>query len=257
MKKTALLPAMLLSLAAVVSVCAASFGATVIPARRADSGAGASAASFGPATGLSSGGSGHKLLYQGHGSFRIVTADGHVIYVDPYAGEGYDLPADLILMTHSHMDHTKDELIENRKEGCQTITWAEALVNGEYKSFDLGYVKVEAVQAGNNKNHDINVCVGYIITMPDGVSVYATGDTSTTAQMAELASRDLHYAFFCCDGKFNMDIPEAIECAKAVKARHSIPYHMAPGELFNAERAAQFEVPGQLIVPAGEEITLK
>ncbi|MBP5395997.1 MAG: hypothetical protein J6Y34_03270, partial [Bacteroidales bacterium] len=32
-----------------------------------------------------------KLLYQGHGSLRIVTGDGKVIYVDPYAGEGYDL----------------------------------------------------------------------------------------------------------------------------------------------------------------------
>ncbi len=38
----------------------------------------------------------HKLLYQGHGSLRIVTSEGKVIYVDPYAGEGYDLPADLI-----------------------------------------------------------------------------------------------------------------------------------------------------------------
>ena len=37
-----------------------------------------------------------RLLYQGHGSLRIVTGEGKVIYVDPYAGDGYDLPADLI-----------------------------------------------------------------------------------------------------------------------------------------------------------------
>ena len=36
--------------------------------------------------------SGHRLLYQGHGSLRIVTAEGKVIYIDPCAGEGYDLP---------------------------------------------------------------------------------------------------------------------------------------------------------------------
>ena len=35
--------------------------------------------------------SGHRPLYQGHGSLRIVTADEKVIYIDPYAGEGYDL----------------------------------------------------------------------------------------------------------------------------------------------------------------------
>ena len=28
------------------------------------------------------------LLYQGHGSFRICTGEGAVIYVDPYAGGG-------------------------------------------------------------------------------------------------------------------------------------------------------------------------
>ena len=37
-----------------------------------------------------------SLLYQGHGSLRITTADNKVIYIDPYAGDGYDLPADLI-----------------------------------------------------------------------------------------------------------------------------------------------------------------
>ena len=31
-----------------------------------------------------------KLLYQGHGSYRITTGEGKVIYVDPFAGEGYD-----------------------------------------------------------------------------------------------------------------------------------------------------------------------
>ena len=33
-----------------------------------------------------------ELLYQGHGSYRIVSNEGVVIYVDPYAGEGYEMP---------------------------------------------------------------------------------------------------------------------------------------------------------------------
>ena len=197
------------------------------------------------------------LLYQGHGSLRIVTGEGKVIYIDPYAGEGYDLPADLILITHGHQDHTAVSLIKSRNEDCQIITWKEALVKGEYKTFDLGYATVEAVQAGNNKNHSIRECVGWLITFPDGITLYATGDTSTTDQMKELAGRNIDYAFFVCDGIYNMDMKEAIACANLVKAKHSIPYHMAPGSLFDEERAELFDTPNRLILPAGEEITLE
>ena len=44
-----------------------------------------------------------KLLYQGHGSFRLVSEKGTVVYVDPYVGEGYDTEADLVLVTHEHL----------------------------------------------------------------------------------------------------------------------------------------------------------
>ena len=75
--------------------------------------------------------------------------------------------------------------------------------------------------------------------------------------MKELAGRDIHYAFFVCDGKYNMDIEEAAACAKMVNARHSIPYHMAPGALFDEKKAEKFDVENRLIVPAGTEITLE
>ena len=198
-----------------------------------------------------------RLLYQGHGSLRIVTAEGKVIYIDPYAGDGYDLPADLILITHGHQDHTAVNLIKNRAEDCQVITWKEGLVKGAYQSFDLDFARVEAVQAGNNRNHDIRECVGWVISLSGGITIYVTGDTSTTEQMKELADREIDYAFFVCDGIYNMDMEEAIACAKLVNAKHSIPYHMVPGKLFDQKRAEKFDVPGRLIVPAGEEIVLE
>lgn len=74
---------------------------------------------------------------------------------------------------------------------CRIIQYTDALENGKYKTFDLGFATVEAVQAGNNKNHDINVCVGWLITLSDGITIYATGDTSTTEQMGELAQRNI------------------------------------------------------------------
>ncbi len=199
-----------------------------------------------------------KLLYMGHASIRIVTPEGKVIYIDPFAGEGYEPAADLILVTHSHSDHSAVEKVANRNSDCRIITWEEALEGGEHKTFDLDYVKVEAVEAGYNKNHDVSKCVGYILTLSDGVSVYVTGDTSTTKQMPQLAERDIDYAFFCCDGVYNMDMAEAAGCAKTVGARHNIPYHMLPANEgnFDRQRAEQFDAPNRLIIEEGEEIDL-
>ena len=72
----------------------------------------------------------------------------------------------------------------------------------------------------------------------------SAGDTSRTEQMAGLAERKIDYAFFCCDGVYNMDLPEAAECAKLVGAKHDIPYHVIAakdGKYFDRERAEQFD----------------
>ncbi len=199
----------------------------------------------------------NTLLYQGHASARIVTSEGKVIYIDPYEGSGYDLPADLILVTHDHYDHSGIDKISGINPDCYIITWKEALVGEKYQSFDLGYVEVEAVEAGYNPNHNVSSCVGYILTFSNGVSVYFTGDTSTTPQMSELASRNLDYAFICCDGVYNMGLEEAAECARVINAKHNIPYHMAPGVDFDMDKAEAFDAPNKLIVKAGEEIVLE
>ncbi len=201
-----------------------------------------------------------KLLYQGHASVRIQTPEGKTIYVDPFFGSGYDIPADLILMTHGHYDHTQTDLITSKADDCRTISWKEALVSGVYQSFDLGYVKVETVEAGYNKNHDKSECVGYILTFSNGATVYLSGDTSTALGMSALADRHLDYAFICCDGVYNMDVSEAAECARIIGAKHTIPYHMVPSDNsngFDRSVAESFEAPGRIILSPGEELVLE
>lgn len=198
------------------------------------------------------------LLYMGQGSIRITSPEGKVIYIDPYAGNGYGPAADLILITHGHSDHNNPEMIKNRNSDCRIITWKESLKDGIRQTFDLGFVTVEATEAGYNRNHDVGSCVGYIITLSDGVSVYVSGDTSTTKQMPELAARHIDYAFFCCDGVYNMDVDEAAECARLVGAKHNVPYHVIAqsGRYFDRERAEKFTAPDRLIIGENEEIEL-
>lgn len=200
------------------------------------------------------------LIYQGQASIRIVTAEGKVIYIDPYAGNDYDLAADLILVTHAHFDHNATDKITNRNPDCQVITWKEAVIEGVHQTFDLGYVTVEAVEAGFNQMHDVNECAGYILTFSNGKSVYVTGDTSTTEQMSRLAEKEIDYAFFCCDGVYNMGLEEAAECATMVGAKHNIPYHNTTkntGDMFDMELAEQFDAPNRLILAVGKELPIE
>ena len=194
-----------------------------------------------------------KLLYQGHGSFKLTLNSGEVIYIDPYAGEGYDDPADLILVTHQHPDHNKIDLPPHA-DGCVIFQNSDAITEDGYQTLDFAGLHIEPVQA-YNQNHDVKQCVGYLVTVGDKL-LYFAGDTSKTDQMAELADRNIDYAFLPMDGRFNMDIPEAIECAELINAKHTVPVHMSPGSLFDRERAEQFTTPGALIIPAGEVIEL-
>ena len=194
-----------------------------------------------------------KLLYQGHGSLRAVTDAGVVLYVDPFAGEGYELPADLILVTHQHGDHNQLQL-PAKKPGCIVYQNSDALRNGVYQTAELCGVRVEAVQA-YNRNHRKEECVGFLVEL-DGNLVYFAGDTSRTEQMETFAARKIDYALLPCDGVYNMDLDEASVCAELIAARHSIPIHMAPGKLFDRARAERFTGPGRVILEPGEEIEL-
>ena len=194
-----------------------------------------------------------KLYYQGHGSYRFTANDGRVIYVDPYAGDGYNLPADVILVTHGHGDHNQIHLV-TQKPGCRVITHEEALAGGKHSSFDVDGITVEAVEA-KNLMHNPKQCVGYILSF-DGMKIYCSEDTSKTKQMSEFAALGLDYAIFCGDGKFNMGLKEAAECAHIVGAKHNIIVHLKPGALFDRAKAAKWDAPNKLIIEPGQEVDL-
>ena len=77
-----------------------------------------------------------------------------------------------------------------------------------------------------------------MLTFSNGVKLYMTGGTSTTKQMAEMADMEIDYAFYRCDGVYNMGLKEAARCAEPVEAKHNIPYHNSTsnrGEMFDRD----------------------
>ena len=193
-----------------------------------------------------------KLLFQGHGSYRLTADNGSIIYVDPYKGKGYDAPADIILVTHQHTDHNRIKRCA-KKPQCKIITNEEALAGDKHNFFDIDGVLIQAVEA-NNKNHNPKKCVGYIITL-DNKKIYASGDTSKTKQMETFAALELDYALFPGDGFFNMGLEEAAECAQIINAKHNILIHLKPGESIR-KKAEQWSAPNKLIIEPGQEIDL-
>ena len=104
-----------------------------------------------------------EILYQGHGSFRLTTSGGAVIYVDPFAGDGYDRPADLVLVSHEHHDHNEVGLV-TLKEGGRILRAGDFLKDGVYQEFCEQGVKIRGTEA-YNKNHPKDQCVGFLVAV--------------------------------------------------------------------------------------------
>lgn len=195
---------------------------------------------------------GPTLTYLGHASVKIKTSAGTVIYIDPYCEEvagAYKEPADIILVTHDHEDHSKVKLCK-QNDGCTVITRKEALLNKtEYQTFEIDDVKIEAVVSGGNANHYITTCVGYIVTV-DGVRVYHAGDCSFSDDIKEgMKDRNLDYAMYPTDGTYNMGPEEATEMADYIGAKVNIPIH--------GEFRDKFTANGTLLLEYGQKISLK
>ena len=162
-----------------------------------------------------------ELLYQGHGSYRIASNEGVVIYVDPYAGEGYDMPADIVIVTHEHSDHNQVDLVTLKDDGV-ILRHGDLFVDGEYPIKKIKKVMIEGTPA-ENKNHTREECVGFIMTV---------------------------------DGIYNMSAQEASRCAHVIDSRYFIPIHTSPTQLYDEDIAKSFKSPHALYIKPGERLKL-
>jgi len=192
----------------------------------------------------------------GHASMKIKTADGKIIYIDPFQGVSADYSdsADIILVTHSHGDHNQVSLV-TQKPTCTIISYTQSNINGTYQSFNVDGIKIYSV-AAYNQNHPKNECVGYVIEF-NGIKLYHAGDTGNIPEMADLAYSNITYALLPCDAVFNMTPQEATQAAEIIQADFSIPIHTerTPDD-YNEDNVALFTPINRLLVRHGETIAL-
>ncbi len=204
----------------------------------------------GSGSGFASSGAGTPLLTLiGHASLKIRTAEGTVIYVDPYYPGDYSEKADIILVSHEHSDHNKVGLC-TQNSGCRVLRVKDT-INGDntYNTFEIRGVRIGPFPA-SNKNHPLGSTNGFILTF-DGITVYDAADTSEIPQMADLAGRNIDYAFFPIDGQYNMGPEEAERCAGMAGAKHAVPFHILDADI------GAFRPDNLLLIAYGETIELE
>ena len=181
----------------------------------------------------------HALI---HASIRI-EYDGQEIEIDPVGKLGNRttdygaLPkADLILVTHEHMDHFDKEAIKTlTKEGTQLVTnqrcadmygAGTVMKNGDQREWKKDF-SIEAVPAYNTteehkKFHPQGRDNGYILTV-DGIRIYIAGDTEDIPEMSSFKNIDI--AFLPCNQPYTMTTEQFVNAARMVKAKVVYPYH--------------------------------
>ncbi len=181
-----------------------------------------------------------KITFIGHGSLMFTFGDS-VIHVDPTSefGDYSKLPkADLILITHQHLDHFDQELVKVIRKGDALIIGNEAVAeqmmncvvmkNGDVKTF-YGLI-VEAVPAYNIKHmrspgipfHPYGEGNGYVITFEDK-RVYVAGDTENIPEMRDL--KDIDICFLPMNLPYTMTPEMIVDAIKMFSPRVVYTYN--------------------------------
>ncbi len=193
-----------------------------------------------------------RLHWLGHASFRL---DGPpTIYFDPWKLKGRPPRADVILISHEHMDHCSPEDVKRiSKPGTVIVAnpGAAEKLGGDARSLrpgertTVGEVEIKAVPAYNASRfrspglpfHPQEAeHVGYVVTVA-GERVYFAGDTDRIPEMADIAC---DVALLPVGGTFTMDAEEAAQAAADIGPKVALPMHWGGGVVGSRADAERF-----------------
>jgi len=175
------------------------------------------------------------ITFYGHSCFTVMPESGLVIMIDPYGSyvpyPGLPAAADVVLMTHGHIDHCPYCFgARDRVTGDPMVVWPfgdnDRVREGRWKLTDeLSAVFVEASHVTASGGGQGLVCLFSFEV--DGIRFAHLGDvgrTLTTAQVAALG--DVDVLFVPVGGVFTIDAEEAVEVIQQLPSVRAVfPMH--------------------------------
>jgi len=214
---------------------------------------------------------GVNIQWLAHAAFKIKTIE-KIIYIDPRCmkkfkskiGEFFEKPdkANLILFTHHHADHcypsSFSKMITSNTifigpEKCSEKIGNIIKIVAAGNVLNIDNVRIKVVEAYNIKRHRNSgnlwhpkgLGVGFLICI-DRTVIYHAGDTECIPEMKAFGPIDL--ALLPLDGKFTMNIEEAIDAAKLIKPKIVIPMHEHETDLLEFKKKMEAETDIKVVV---------
>ncbi len=196
-----------------------------------------------------------KITWLGHSTFKIVTAGGKVLLLDPWVQNNPACPEqekkieklDGMLITHGHFDHIADAVAIAKTTSpakviavYETTVWLESKGVGNCSGMNKGGtqevvpgVRVTMVHADHSCGilddgkiiYGGDPC-GYVIELEDGFKIYHAGDTNVFGDMrliGEIYRPDL--AMLPIGDLYTMSPREAAVAIRLLGVKQIVPMH--------------------------------